>query len=367
MDTKNSQKTYLIPAEHKFFLDSQAQLNITSLLEWSSEHFHELPWRKNRSLYTTLISEFMLQQTTVSAVVPKFLKFISKYPTWESFHIITEEDMLALWAGLGYYSRARALLKIARMFKDESEFFTQLHSDKKIIGIGPYTKGALLSIGLDQPQAALDANINRILKRYHPSEYLAFYHQILTFYSPRAINEALMDLGREICQSRKASCEKCFLSSRCKSAFQIDTQIISKHKIKETKVLLKIHRFVLKKSNLFAAIRKKKGQWLEGYLEVPSLIEGAPYQEARRIEQYPQLAPEALDFLKTRFITMKKNQQSITKYRIENYIWTLDETEKEEWDYLLGLFDETDVELEWHPKESLWAAPSLKILKDLSE
>ncbi len=139
------------------------------LISWSREKHADLPWRKKRSLYFTLVSEIMLQQTTVSTVKNHFANFIEKFPDLETLALSSEEEMLRAWKGLGYYRRAKNLRKAAL---DVLEFFEgqiplTLEELKSIKGIGDYMANALLAIGEDQPALALDANLERVLSRLY--------------------------------------------------------------------------------------------------------------------------------------------------------------------------------------------------------
>lgn len=355
MDTLNTHANPLL-------IDSSLLDSFEKLLNWSQSHFAHLPWRKSRSLYATLISEFMLQQTTVTAVIPKFINFINRYPSWEHFHQIKEQDLFALWVGLGYYSRARSLFNIAQKFKNEKDFLTALKNGLKIQGIGPYTRGALLSIGMNEPEMAIDANIKRVLSRYRMHQDTNFYKQILRHYSPRALNEALMDLGREVCQARKIACEKCYLAPNCQSAYKNP----SNTKIKNTpnKIILNLHRFVLKQDALFAAIDKTKGQWLAGYLELPTLIHISTETDKNAAKQYPEITEYDIEFLKKQHLQPKQHTQTITKYLIKNHIWIIQDRSENTWHYALNLFK--NQEMQWRSPESLWASSSQKILQSLT-
>ena len=139
------------------------------LIEWSQREFSDLPWRTKRSLYHTLVSEIMLQQTTVSTVLNHFERFIQKFPTLHQLSQISEDDIIVEWKGLGYYRRARNLLKIAKMIdsKFQGEIPTNYDTLITIDGIGPYTANALIAMGTNQPALALDANLERVLSRYY--------------------------------------------------------------------------------------------------------------------------------------------------------------------------------------------------------
>ncbi|RPJ67810.1 MAG: A/G-specific adenine glycosylase, partial [Alphaproteobacteria bacterium] len=136
---------------HKHFL---------KLIEWSNDQYSHLPWRSQRTLYRTLVSEIMLQQTTVGTVLNHFEKFLSEYPTIFDLAQTNEEQICISWKGLGYYRRARSLrslaIQIVEQFKGEIP--TDLASLLKLKGIGPYTANAIVAIGADLRGLAVDAN-----------------------------------------------------------------------------------------------------------------------------------------------------------------------------------------------------------------
>jgi len=140
-----------------------------NLAKWSLEEFSNLPWRQNRSLYRTLVSEIMLQQTTVSTVLKHFERFMQQYPTPDLFAKATEEELLIAWKGLGYYRRARNLKKacITICEKHNGEIPLDFNTLISIHGIGVYTANAILAMGADKRALALDANLERVISRIY--------------------------------------------------------------------------------------------------------------------------------------------------------------------------------------------------------
>ncbi|MCG0313908.1 MAG: A/G-specific adenine glycosylase, partial [Calditerricola sp.] len=137
------------------------------LVEWFHCQKRDLPWRRDRDPYKIWVSEVMLQQTRVETVLPYYLRFVERFPTVEALAAAEEADVLKLWEGLGYYSRARNLLRGARQVMEE--FGGVLPDDPeqlaRIKGIGPYTAGAILSIAYGRPVPAVDGNVLRVLSR----------------------------------------------------------------------------------------------------------------------------------------------------------------------------------------------------------
>jgi A/G-specific adenine glycosylase len=196
----------------------------SKLIEWSHSKYNDLPWREERSLYTTLVSEIMLQQTTVATVRNHYKRFIKQFPNLMSLKKASEEELTIAWKGLGYYRRARNLKKAATYLVDhhQGEFPLEVSELIKAPGIGDYTANALVAIGANQRGLALDANLERVLSRlYHidiekgpklTKHLYQLFHEgkiLANETSYRDLNEALMDLGRNICQARRAQCDLC--------------------------------------------------------------------------------------------------------------------------------------------------------------
>ena len=142
------------------------------ILKWYDLNKRSLPWRKNVSLkkkqYYTLISEFMLQQTQVTTVIPFFNRFIKNLPSMDSLAKVNEKRLIKLWEGLGYYSRARNLKKTAKIIIKNFEGKLPNNFDDLLTlpGVGNYTANAILAIAFNKPNIPLDGNIERVLKRY---------------------------------------------------------------------------------------------------------------------------------------------------------------------------------------------------------
>ena len=200
------------------------------LLDWFDDHQRELPWRQNRSLYGTWISEVMLQQTTVAVVVPYWEKFLTAFPDVAALAAATEEDVLSHWSGLGYYRRAHQLHAAARMVV--ADLGGALPRDREgwraLPGIGPYASGAIASIGLGERVPAIDANSRRVLSRWLVSDPAAAVklqpaHLELTGGTlvdearPGDWNEALMELGALVCRAADPRCQVCPIGGLCRA------------------------------------------------------------------------------------------------------------------------------------------------------
>lgn len=346
-------------------------MNLAPLIKWSQKEFPMLPWRQNRSLYRTLVSEIMLQQTPVGTVKNHFERFLTVFPTLRSLASASEEELLVAWKGLGYYRRARNLKKIAEALQDEhgGEFPHDAEQLMKIPGIGPYTASALIGIGMDRRALAVDANLERVIARLFGLEEEKgpkLQKQIQKLFnekkifdekvSPRGLNEALMDLGRTLCQARKASCELCLLRGDCK-AFQegqplrypIERKGAAAKKVDHELELLRI--FVIKKDKLLV-YKKESQEWLSGQYEVPTLIMSSTDQ---KIQQYPKLKA------KVKSDKLKCYKTGITKYGIRNFIVEASEGDVKKYGFTRSV--------EWRSldsEDSNFSTATLKGLKHIS-
>src|SRR5690625_1104278 len=138
-----------------------------NLLQWYKDNKRDLPWRKTKDPYKIWVSEIMLQQTKVDTVIPYFENFMTNFPTIYDLAAANEQEVLKMWEGLGYYSRARNLYTAAQ--EVVTKYNGNIPKDRELIGklkgIGPYTRGAILSIAFNQPEPAVDGNVMRVLSR----------------------------------------------------------------------------------------------------------------------------------------------------------------------------------------------------------
>lgn len=198
------------------------------LLAWYDRHARTLPWRGIHSPYRTWVSETMLQQTRVETVIGYYARFLQRFPTVAELAAAPEDDVLKMWEGLGYYSRARNLHKGAKQVVTEygGVIPSSVEELRKISGIGPYTAGAIASIAFDQPVPAVDGNVIRVVSRLRgirenvgvPSVRRALEGEasaLVPADRPGDFNQAVMDLGATICTPGTPSCEKCPLQAEC--------------------------------------------------------------------------------------------------------------------------------------------------------
>ena len=193
-----------------------------AILSWYDQNKRELPWRTSKNPYFIWISEVVLQQTRVDQGAPFFYRLTSLFPSIEDLASADEKDVLLAWKGLGYYSRARNLHKAARQIMEmhDGVFPTQYMELIKLPGIGSYTASAISSISFNEPLAAIDGNIIRIVSRLldlpDPVESAQtakiikeYANEILPTDRPGDFNQALMDLGSLICTPKSPKCPEC--------------------------------------------------------------------------------------------------------------------------------------------------------------
>ena len=232
------------------------------ILGWYDNNKRSLPWRvgKNstKKLYYRLLSEFMLQQTQVNTVIPYFKKFTKKFKTLKSLSRCSEQKILKLWEGLGYYRRARNLLLTSKILvnKHHSKLPKTIKEIKKFPGVGDYTANALLSLIHNKPGIALDGNVKRVFSRIiNKKESKINFDQFVEINRKKFFNtkrnsdfvEALMEFGALICKPKDPKCGTCNLNKKCK-------YFNSSKKIKTTK------KKMIKSKNydVFCYINKKK-------------------------------------------------------------------------------------------------------------
>ena len=204
------------------------------LLPWYAEHHRALPWRENKEPYRVWLSEIMLQQTRVEAVRGYYTRFLQQLPTIAALAEASEETLLKLWEGLGYYSRVRNLQKAARQIMERHggafpQTYDEVHA---LAGVGPYTAGAICSICFNLPTPAVDGNVLRVVSRFTASDAPVTEESVkrettraLAEVYPEghcgAFTQALMELGATVCLPNGAPlCESCPLQDLCEAAKQ---------------------------------------------------------------------------------------------------------------------------------------------------
>ena len=261
------------------------------LITWFRKNKRPLPWRLNPSWYKTYLSEIILQQTTVDQGLPYFTKFLSAYPNIQSLAAADEQNILNLWAGLGYYSRARNMHKAAKkiILEYAGEFPQDYKSALKIPGIGPYSTSAILSIAFNEPVAVADGNVIRVLARVFAlqddtrqkstikkiTEYAGL---LLDKIRPGLFNESLMELGALVCKPQKPLCKNCPINEYC-HAYNKDLVKTIPYKSSPAPKHKKYNFvFILTNNSKFCLVRRPSKGLLASMWELPVLeVEAASF------------------------------------------------------------------------------------------
>ena len=200
------------------------------LLDWYDREHRKLPWRVEPSLYRTVVSELMCQQTQIATVLPYFDRWMQDLPDFEALAAAPEEKVLKLWEGLGYYSRARNLQKLAKALVEMESYPTDAKSWQKLPGIGPYTAAAIASIHNGQTIAVVDGNVIRVISRLladdrefkdGPSAAKLLQdtaNELQESACPGNYNQATMELGALICTKHNPLCTVCPVVDLCAAA-----------------------------------------------------------------------------------------------------------------------------------------------------
>ncbi|MCH8475706.1 MAG: A/G-specific adenine glycosylase [Opitutales bacterium] len=205
----------------------------TALREWFAREQRDLPWRRERTVYRTVVSEFMLQQTRVASMLPSYARWMEAFPDFSALAKAPEEVVMKHWEGLGYYNRARNLHRLSKILATHrGPFPKDLDFWLALPGIGPYTASAISSIALGGVATCVDGNVVRILARLdaeektftNSGEAVQFFRQaaeeLLDKEHPGVYNEALMELGATVCHRRKPACMLCPVRAFCRSGLE---------------------------------------------------------------------------------------------------------------------------------------------------
>ncbi|WFU34803.1 A/G-specific adenine glycosylase [Bradyrhizobium brasilense] len=274
------------------------------LLAWYDRHRRTLPWRavagERADPYRVWLSEIMLQQTTVRAVGPYFEKFVSRWPDVTALGRASLDDVLRMWAGLGYYSRARNLHACAvAVMRDHSGAFPDTEDGLRALpGIGPYTAAAIAAIAFDRRTMPVDGNIERVVSRLYaieealPQAKPLIKEMAATLLGPSRAGDsaqALMDLGATICTPKKPACALCPLNDDCAARTSGDQETFPRKAPKKSGILRRGAAFVVTRGGeLLVRSRPEKGL-LGGMTEVPGSQWLAGQEDAAALAQAPDL------------------------------------------------------------------------------
>lgn len=265
-----------------------------SLLRWFAEAKRPLPWRRTRDPYAIWVSEMMLQQTTVAAVIPYFERFMARFPDVRALAAAPEDEVMTQWSGLGYYSRARNLRLAAQTIVADHRgvFPCDIASAMSLRGVGRYTASAVTSIAFGTPAAAVDGNVRRVLSRLHaerpltPARAQDLADRLLAHRSAGAWNEAMMELGATICTPRNPDCGRCPVAAHC--AGRDRPLHWSETAPRRVSVSTRVEMALVERKDALLLARNPPGRVMGGLLDLPHT--GLPGRaDARLAETYPML------------------------------------------------------------------------------
>ncbi len=254
--------------------------NLRELIKWYEKHKRPLPWRNKKGAYTILVSEFMLQQTTVNTVIPYYEKFIKKFNTLKVLAKASLEEVLPYWSGLGYYSRIKNLHKSVRLIHEKKYFPKTYKELLKFPGFGPYTSRAVSSLAFNEKTGVLDANVIRVITRFlgfkkiwwNTAGKKVLQNEVdrwMEKYPSSVVNQALMELGAIVCKARNPLCLICPLKKNCKAFRQEQTDIIPIAKKQNKKEILFYQPVILTKKNQIALAQNHPLPVLKNYPAFP--------------------------------------------------------------------------------------------------
>ena len=261
----------------------------TELAQWFETHQRELPWRSHPTPYYVWLSEVILQQTRVSQGYDYFNRFVERWPALSDLAEASEEEVLKLWQGLGYYSRARNLHKCAkevvRLYAGELP--DDYHQLVKLPGIGPYTAAAIASIAFGLPYAVVDGNVYRVLSRLFDLDipintdegaktFAALANELLDRKQPGRHNQAMMELGALQCLPKNPNCSVCPLLSHC---LAFDHRTVEERPVKEKRLKIRTRFFnylVIGDSHQLLLHRRESGDIWQGLYDFPCVESEQP-------------------------------------------------------------------------------------------
>ena len=257
-----------------------------ALLRWFAQYGRELPWRGIGDPYGIWVSEIILQQTRIEQGRDYWLRFMERFPTVEALAVASEDEVLRLWQGLGYYSRARNMHAAARQIVEQGGFPHTIQGLRALKGVGDYTAAAVGSMAFGLPAAAVDGNVYRVLSRHYGIDvpintvkgkrtFDALAHELLPVGEASAFNQAMMDFGATWCTPKSPRCIDCPVAETCEAR---RTGRINELPVKEKKLKVRERHMTyiyIRHEGCTALRRRPAGDIWQGLWE-PLLVENAP-------------------------------------------------------------------------------------------
>ena len=321
----------------------QAETLVPNLLNWFRGHARDLPWRRTLDPYGIWVSEIMLQQTQVRTVIPYWERWLAALPDLSALAAAPEEQVLKLWEGLGYYSRARNLQRSARVLMEESggRIPQTVPALLKLPGIGRYTAGAIASIAFNQPAAILDGNVIRVLTRLHAlggdpksvrvnQRLWSLAEELVSIAATHgsggnrpavagacsALNQSLMELGATLCTPRDPQCERCPVSAECRARLMDRTDSYPEPSPRAPILVQRKVVAVVNRSGRYLVRQRAQEGINGGFWEFPE-------RDLNAGESPVEIAAAWLRCPISALLELKPLQHSITRYRIHLSVFQL--------------------------------------------
>ena len=253
------------------------------LLGWYVDNRRDLPWRRTRDPYAIWVSEAMLQQTRVETVLPYYERFLARFPGVRDLAEASEDEVVALWSGLGYYRRARALRAAARVIADEhgGVFPSTREELLALPGVGPYTAGAVLSIAFGAAEPLVDGNVSRVFCRLFGFEERLdapgfarrlwdVAGRLVPGARPGDWNQALMELGALVCTPRDPECAACPLARSCVARRDGRTDELPRRAVRRAPVSVRLEVLLVERDGAHLLVRRPPGGRMGGMWELPT-------------------------------------------------------------------------------------------------
>ena len=275
----------------KLSAEGREQVLRQRLLQWYLAHARDLPWRESRDPYRVWLSEIMLQQTRVAAVIAHYHEFLRRFPTVEKLAAAREASVLAAWSGLGYYRRARMLHAAAKVVvREKGGKFPATAKDLRALpGVGRYTAAAIASIAFGEPAAVVDGNVERVLQRVSGrrltgEDFWLQAERLLDRERPGDFNQAMMELGATVCTPRAPACLSCPVVELCATRGELAGSTKPPRQKKR-----EIHYALdCRNGSVFLVQRAPDARLMAGMWELPEVDADLTVAEAKQVPRSPR-------------------------------------------------------------------------------
>ena len=313
-------------------------MNFTKRLqEWHEDIQRDLPWKATDDPYKIWLSEIILQQTRVAQGKKYYLPFIERFPTVQSLAASSEDEVLSLWKGLGYYSRARNLRVAAQQVCTDFDGMFPKDYQKllSLKGVGPYTAAAISSFAFHLPHAVVDGNVFRVLGRIYgittpidsaegKKHFHQLAHEVLDKTNPAAHNQAIMDFGAVQCTPKSPKCSICPMQDSC-IAFELNQVTIIPVKAKKIKVRSRHFNFfvIMEQGKIVLEKRTEKDIW-KGLYQLPLIESTSEIDPEKLVNEAIKKFTQPLDAADLQFI--RSSKQRLTHQLINGYFYEVQVT-----------------------------------------